>query len=233
VWLTGGTTPKGPTAIQPLDPGRGPRAEQRDESALLNRIRSGERKLFHDLIRPYERSVYLTAFSVLHNEADAEEVAQETMLKAFAHLADLRQDVTFKAWLLQIAINEARMRRRKEHQHLYEPLEEEAKESADTEFMPREFADWREVPSEALERKEIKKAVDRALGDLPQIYREVFLLRDVQHLGVAETAQALGISVPSVKTRLHRARLQMREQLAPVFRLRWHDRLFRKGTKPW
>jgi RNA polymerase sigma-70 factor (ECF subfamily) len=200
---------------------------------LLNRIRAGEKKLFHDLIRPYERSVYLTAYSVLRNEADAEEVAQEAMLKAFAHLGDLRQDVTFKAWLLQIAINEARMRRRKDHQHLYEPLQEEAGESSESEFMPREFADWREIPSESLDRKEVKRAVDQALNALPEIYREVFLLRDVQHLGVAETAQALGISVPSVKTRLHRARLQMREQLAPAFRMRWHDRLFRKGTKPW
>ncbi len=201
---------------------------------LLARIRAGEKRLFHELIRPYERSVYLTAYSVLHNQADAEEVAQETMLKAFAHLSDLRQDVTFKAWLVQIALNEARMRRRKDHQHLYEPLEEEGNEGAEGEYMPREFADWREIPSETLERKEIRGAVARALGSLPEIYREVFLLRDIQHLGVAETAQALGISIPSAKTRLHRARLQMREQLVPLFRQRWHERLlFRKGRKPW
>jgi len=202
--------------------------------ALLARIRAGEKKLFHELIRPYERSVYLTAYSVLHNPADAEEVAQETMLKAYSHLGELRQDVIFKAWLLQIALNEAGMRRRKNHSHLYEALEENGGEEAEGEFLPRQFADWRELPSEALDRKEVRTVVARALQALPPAHRDVFVLRDVQQLGVDETAQILGVSVAAVKTRLHRARLQMREQLSPAFRRRWHERLlFRKGIKPW
>ena len=202
------------------------------EAALIARITAGEKALFHDLIRPYERAVYLAAYSVLRNPADAEEVAQETLLKALVNLHQLRAEDKFKGWLLQIAYNEARMRLRKDHRNLYEPLEEEG--NTEAEFMPREFADWRDIPSEVLEKKEVRQAVARALLTLSDKYRQVFVLRDVQHLSVEETARVLGISQPAVKTQLLRARLQMRELLAPVFRERWSDRLlFRKGKKPW
>ena len=205
---------------------------ERDEAALIARIAAGEKALFHELIRPYERAVYLAAYTVLRNPADAEEVAQETLLKALTNLHQLRADDKFKGWLLQIAFNEARMRLRKDHKNLYEPLEGEGNDEA--EFMPREFADWRDIPSDALEKKEIRQAVSRALLTLSEKYRQVFVLRDVQHLSVEETARVLGISKPAVKTQLLRARLQMRELLAPVFRQRWSDRLlFRKGKKPW
>ena len=206
----------------------------RDESALIERVRGGEKALFYELIRPYERSVYLSAYSVLHNQADAEEVVQETLLKAFTHLDQLRANDKFKAWLLLIAVNEARMRRRKDHRHLYDSLEEQAMATEEGEFMPRQFADWREIPSDLVERKEIKAAVRSALDTLPEKYREVFVLRDMQHLTVTETAAVLGLTVPAVKTQLHRARLQMREQLAPIFGKRWTERLpFWKGKKPW
>ena len=206
----------------------------RDEPALIERIRQGERALFHELIRPYERGVYLAAYSILRNEADAEEVAQESILKAFMHLGQLREEEKFKSWLLLIVVNEARMRRRKDRRHLYESVDDPGTESEEGEFMPRQFADWREIPSESLERAEVRTAVNRALASLPGIYREVFVLRDVEHLTVTETAQALDISVAAVKTRLHRARLQMREQLAPVFGRSWLDRLaWWRGKKPW
>jgi RNA polymerase sigma-70 factor (ECF subfamily) len=206
----------------------------RDESALIERIRGGEKALFYELIRPYERSVYLSAYSVLHNQADAEEVVQETLLKAFTHLDQLRSTDKFKSWLLLININEARMRRRKDRHHLYESLEEHAMETDEGEFMPRQFADWRDIPSDIAERKEIQAAVRSALDSLPDKYRAVFVLRDMQHLSVAETATILELTVPAVKTQLHRARLQMREQLAPVFGKRWTERLpFWKGKNPW
>lgn len=206
----------------------------RDESALIERIRGGEKALFYELIRPYERSVYLSAYSVLHNQADAEEVVQEALLKAFTHLDQLRANGKFKSWFLLIAINEARMRRRKDRQHLYESLEEQTMETEEGEFMPHQFADWREIPSDIAERKEIQAAVRSALDTLPDKYRAVFVLRDMQHLSVAETATILELTVPAVKTQLHRARLQMREQLAPVFGKRWTERLpFWKGKNPW
>jgi RNA polymerase sigma-70 factor (ECF subfamily) len=204
------------------------------ESTLIDRIRSGEKELFHELVRPHERSVYLVAYSILRNPTDAEDAAQETLLKALVHLDQLRSNERFKGWLLLIAGNEARMRRRKDRKHLYESLEDPVVESEEGAFMPQQFADWRDVPLEVLEKKEIRVAVLKALDSLLERYREVFVLRDMQHLSVAETAQVLGISTPAVKTRLHRARLQMREQLAPVFGKRWIERLpFFKGKNPW
>src|SRR5260370_10432956 len=149
----------------------------RDESALIERIRGGEKALFYELIRPYERSVYLSAYSVLHNQADAEEVVQETLLKDFTHLDELRSTDKFKSWLLLININEARMRRRKDRHHLYESLEEHAMETDEGEFMPRQFADWRDIPSDIAERKEIQAAVRSALASLPGKYRAVFVRR--------------------------------------------------------
>jgi RNA polymerase sigma-70 factor, ECF subfamily len=193
------------------------------EDSLIERIRKGEAELFHDLVHPHERSVYLTALSIVENEADAEEVAQETLLKAWRRLDQFRGEARFSTWLIRIAINESKMRRRKDHrQHLFEPIE---REDEDGNAAPRDFADWREIPSETLERKEVRTALMRALRSLREPYREVFLLRDVQHLNVDETAQALGISISAVKSRLLRARLQMRERLAPLFRVRWIDRL--------
>lgn len=219
-------------ATNPLPPLNN--AVERDESDLIKCVCGGQKELFHELIRPYERGIYLAAFSILHNQADAEEAAQEALLKAFAHLHELRSGEKFKSWLFLIAVNEARMRRRKNHQHLFEPIDDEASENEEGGFMPRQFADWRDVPSEAFEKKEIRIAVQKAWDALPPKYREIFILRDVQHLSVAETGKALGLSTPAVKTQLHRARLQMREQLAPVFGKRWSDRLpFLKGRKPW
>ncbi len=208
--------------------------ETEREIALIERIRCGEKELFHELIRPYERGLYMAAYAILRSSADAEEAVQEALLKAFTYLHQLRADGKFKAWLLLIAVNEARMRRRKDHQHLFESLETEESKDDAGDFMPRQFADWREIPSEIVEKKEIRSAVLRALDSLPEKYREVFVLRDMQGLSVSETANILGVSTPAIKTQLHRARLQMREQLAPVFGKRWIERLpFFKGKKPW
>ncbi len=207
---------------------------ERDEAALIRSVCAGQKEVFHKLIHPYERGIYLTAFSILRNQADAEEVAQEALLKAFEHLDQLRSDEKFKNWLLLITVNEARMRLRKDHRNLFESIEEKAIEAEEGDFMPHQFADWRDVPFEAYEKTEIRKAVLKALESLPQKYREVFLLRDVEHLSVEETSKVLGVSTAAVKTQLHRARLQMREQLAAVFGKRWSDRLpFLKGRNPW
>jgi RNA polymerase sigma-70 factor (ECF subfamily) len=204
------------------------------EAELIRRILAGERCLFYQLIRPYERNVYLTAYAVLHHQADAEEVAQEAVLKAFSHLRELRSETTFKSWLTQIVVNEARMRRRKDRKHLYDSLDEEPAERDDEPLPAAEPRDWREIPSEILERKEIRDKVAAALAKLSEAYRVIFVMRDVEHLNVAETAAALGVSEAVVKTRLHRARLQMRELLAPVFKRRWTERLpFQKGRNPW
>ena len=190
------------------------------ERELMQRVLAGETDLFYDLIRPYERAVFLAATSILRNEADGEEVAQEAMLKAFKNLGRFRQESKFSTWLIQITINEAKMKLRKDRRHLYEALEN-GHRSDDGDYIPTDFADWREIPSEALEQAELRQALQKALQTLPEKYRTVLILRDVQQLSITETAQALGITEENVKTRTSRARLQMRDLLAPGWGGQW------------
>jgi RNA polymerase sigma-70 factor, ECF subfamily len=202
------------------------------EEMLIQRIRNGEHELFYELIQPYERRVYAAAFAILRNEADAEDVAQEAMLKAFKHIRQFRAEARFSTWLTQITINEAHMWRRKQHANVMEPMVERRDEEGN--YTPREFADWREIPLETLERKEVRQKLGEALASLGEKYREIFVLRDMQHLSIEETAKILGISTASVKTRLLRARLMLRDLLAPGLGGNWSSKLFfAKGTKPW
>jgi RNA polymerase sigma-70 factor, ECF subfamily len=221
-------------STSPVEPDvkRKARAPQ-EEIALIGRVCAGEKHLFYDLIQPYERSVYIAAHSVLQNEADAEDVAQEAFLKAFAHLATFRKESKFSTWLIQIAINEARMRRRKDRKSLYESMDE-GRTDEDGDYFPKDFADWREIPSETLQRTELRQAIQKALASLDQKYREVFVMRDVQNISITETSETLGISEASVKTRLLRARLQMRDALAPGFDGAWNvgDGTWKK-VRPW
>jgi RNA polymerase sigma-70 factor (ECF subfamily) len=184
------------------------------ENVLIRQVQEGDSNAFFELVRPYERAVFLAALSLMKNDADAEDVAQEAILKAFKNLARFRQEAKFSTWLIQIAINEAKMRLRKDRRHLYESIEE-GKVGDDGDYIPRDFADWREIPSEALEQKELRMALTRALDTLPEKYRTILILRDVQNLSINETAKILGLSEANVKTRLSRARLQMRDALAP------------------
>lgn len=202
------------------------------ERELIRRVQAGEKHLFYEIVKPYERRVYSAALAVLRNEADAEDAAQEAILKALTHIRQFRAEARFSTWLIQIAVNEALMRRRRAHPEIIEPIGERQEE--DGQYTPRDFADWREIPSEVLERKEIRQKLTDAVASLGQIYRDVFVLRDVQHLSIEETAEALGISRASVKTRLLRARLMLRDLLAPGLGGAWFARLpFEKGNKPW
>ena len=207
-------------------------AERFNEETLIRRIREGEHELFYELIRPYERRVYSAALAILRNEADAEDAAQEAVLKAFKHIRQFRAEARFSTWLIQITVNEARMRKRKDHAHVIEPIVDRQDEEGN--YTPRDFADWHEIPSETLERKEVRQLLAEALDSLGEKYREVFVLRDMQHLSIEETARALQISTASVKTRLLRARLMLRDLLAPGLGGSFNSRLsFAKGTKPW
>ena len=207
-------------------------AAQFNEEVRIRRIPDGEHDLFYELIRPYERRVFAAALAILRNEADAEDAAQEAMLKAFKHIHQFRAESRFSTWLIQITVNEARMRRRKEHADIMEPIVDRPDEEGN--YTPRDFADWREIPLETLERNEVRKKLAEALTSLGEKYREVFVLRDMQHLSIEETAKALGISTASVKTRLLRARLMLRDLLAPGLGGNWSTRVFFvKGAKPW
>jgi len=206
------------------------------EQQLIQSVQSGQSELFYELVRPYERRVYAAALAILRNEHDAEDAAQEAMLKAFANIRQFRAEARFSTWLIQITVNEALMRRRRERTVPMEGLDDprSGPGEAETEYAPRDFADWREIPSEALERKEVRQRLAEALATLDHKYREVFMLRDMEHLNIQETAEALGITVASVKTRLLRARLMLRDLLAAGWEQGWFSRLpFEKGTKPW
>jgi RNA polymerase sigma-70 factor (ECF subfamily) len=191
--------------------------ENRDEAQMIASILGGNTHKFHDLIRPHERSVYMMALSLLQNEADAEDAAQEAFLKAFRNLAKFRGEAKFGTWLVSITLNEARSRLRSKKNAKMESLDE-APESPGS-VSPALLRDWREIPSEALERKEVRQLLQRAISDLPLIYREVFLLRDVEELSVSESAETLEISIASVKVRLHRARMMLQKKLVPQLRL--------------
>ena len=184
------------------------------QAELVRRACEGDKEAFYSLVRPCERAVYFAAMSILNNPADAEEVAQEAVLKALSNLTRFRGEAKFSTWLIQITINEARLRLRKDRRHLYESVDEHQTDK-EGEYFPKDFADWREIPSEALQREELRAALKRAIATLPVKYREVFILRDIQLLSTQETAQILAISEGNVKTRLLRARLQMRDALAP------------------
>jgi RNA polymerase sigma-70 factor (ECF subfamily) len=202
------------------------------EQELIQSVQRGQSELLYELVRPYERRVYAAALAILRNEHDAEDAAQEAMLKAFVNIRQFRAEARFSTWLIQITVNEALMRRRRERTVPMEGLDDRRDEHA--EYAPRDFADWREIPSEALERKELRQRLAQALGTLDRKYREVFMLRDMEHLNIQETAEALGITVASVKTRLLRARLMLRDLLAAGWEQGWFSRLpFEKGTKPW
>jgi len=206
-------------------------AETAREAELILRVKSGDHDVFYQLIQPYERRVFATAMAILRNEADAEDTAQDSILKAFRHISQFRGEAKFSTWLLQITINEARMRKRRMTIRNMESINEI---DEDGDYRPREFADWREIPSESLERKEVRNALIAALNTLEEKYRSVFVMRDIQHLSIEETSKVLDITQASVKTRLLRARLMLRDLLSPGLNGQWTSKLaFAKGVKPW
>lgn len=184
-----------------------------DDRALIERVRRGEPECFHTLVSRYERGLYRTALAIVRSPADAEEVLQETFLRALRHLDQFRGDAKFQTWLTQITLNTARMKVRKKHAAMWESLDE-PRPGPDGP-MPRQVADWRENPEQEYGREQLSQLLHEALAGLPPAYRDVLMLRDFQMLSTQETAELLQLSIANVKTRLLRARLQLRERLAP------------------
>ena len=199
------------------------------EADCIRRVLAGETQLFHDLIRPCERSIYFLLFSILHNEADAEDAAQETAIKVYRNLHLFRGDSQFRTWVLSIARNEGLGRLRKVDSRREDSLDA-LTDNQGGDYTPAFLTSWREVPLEALERKELGAILRKAIEGLPEIYRNVLLLRDIEELDVRETALVLGITEGSVKVRLHRARALLQRDLAPGLkgfapkRARWFGR---------
>jgi RNA polymerase sigma-70 factor (ECF subfamily) len=182
------------------------------ESELIARTIQGDSESFYDLVHPYERSVFLTALSLVKNPADAEDVAQDAILKAFKNLSRFRQESKFSTWLIQITLNEAKMRLRRDRNHLYESLNDEQQEDRGS-----------------YEQSEVREALNKALQSLPEKYRSVLFFRDVQQFNIKETAELLGLTITTVKTRLSRARLRLRDALAPGFGGSWSQT---RGSDP-
>jgi len=203
------------------------------ELELLDRVRKGDHDAFYELVRPHERKLYLAALGIVNNEADAEEAVQEAILKAFKAIGTFRGEARFSTWIIQITINEARMKLRKDRRHLYEAIDHAGQGDEDGEYVPRDFADWRPIPSEELDNSRLREALRKALASLSPKYREVLVLRDIEQLNIAETAQLLGITESSVKTRLLRARLMMRDALAPGFDGSWKKGREYEKVRPW
>jgi len=183
------------------------------EVALVRRILQGETEAYYQLVRPYQRMIYASAFSILRSEVDAEDVVQQTFLNGLAALRSFRAQSRILTWLIQIAINEARMRLRRDRLRRSVSIEEVSM-NFEQETVVRDLIEWKRIPSSVLERKETREILLRAFESLPRIYREVFVLRDVEELSISETAKVLGIQEVNVKTRLSRARMKMRDLIA-------------------
>lgn len=198
------------------------------EFELIDRILCGHHESFYDLISPYERRVFLTAYDILQVEADAEEVAQEAFLKAFRSLRSFRREAQFSTWLLRITVNEARMRLRKRREVSLDSVSPNHQEADHTPIL---LVDWREIPAEALLREETRRLLRESIAALPENYREILTLRDLNGLTNAETAEILGLTLGNAKVRLLRARLMLRDLF--VERLRGKAKLHpSRGVTP-
>ena len=189
-----------------------------DEAVLVSAARKGDIGAFEELVRRYDRNVFRIAQHITQNREDAEDVVQDAFLKAYQNLGQFQGQSKFYTWLVRIAVNEALMRLRRRRPERMVSLDEDVKTEEDS--MPREIADWTPNPEQQYTQGELKDILSRTIQGLPASFRTVFVLRDVEGLSTEETAEALGLSIPAVKSRLLRARLQLRERLNKYFKKR-------------
>ena len=188
-----------------------------DENELLEALRSGDRAAFARLVEAYESQVYNLALKLLHDEDEAEDVLQETFLSAYRGLATFAGRSKLSTWIYRIATNASLMRLRK-HKHQAATISlDESTDLGDGQPIPRELMDWSGVPDDVLLSEEARQVMDEAIADLPETLRVVFVLRDIEDLSAADTGEILDLSIPAVKSRLHRARLMLRERLASYY----------------
>lgn len=192
-----------------------------DEAALVARAKAGDMPAFSDLVKHYDRRVFRMAKQITQNDDDAEDVLQETFLKAYTHLDDFQGNSKFYTWLVRIAVNEALMKLRKRRSDRTVPLDEPIDTGEDE--VVREIAVWDENPEQQYSRDELGTILDEAIQSLKPAYRTVFILRDIEEMSIEETAEALDLSISAVKSRLLRARLQLREKLTRLFKRKGDD----------
>jgi RNA polymerase sigma-70 factor, ECF subfamily len=194
-----------------------------DELRLVEEARQGDSTAFAKLVNRYERRIYRVAWNITQNEEDAEDVVQESFLKAFEHLDSFQGQSKFYTWLTRITVNESLMKLRKRKSDRTVSLDQSIE--TDEDLIVREVAVWDGTPEDRYGQAELRSILDNAIAGLKPIFRTVFVLRDVEELSTEETAEILGLSVPAVKSRLLRARLQLREKLTRIFK-RKGDQLF-------
>ena len=198
-----------------------PVAEPHPDVALVERAKAGDTAAFEKLVRQYDRQIYRTALHITQNREDAEDITQDVFFKAFQKLEQFQGNSKFSTWLVRIAVNESlmRLRRRKTSRTVSMDQDVETEEGA----IPRDFAEWRPNPEQIFSQSELGDILRKTIAGLPPGFRTVFTLRDIENLSTEETADALGLSVPAVKSRLLRARLQLRERLSRYFRQKKED----------
>jgi RNA polymerase sigma-70 factor (ECF subfamily) len=197
------------------------RANLNGDVALVSRAQGGDAGAFSELVGKYERKVFRLAKNITNNQEDAEDVLQETFLKAYSHIGGFQGNSKFYTWLVRIAVNEALMKLRKRKSDKTVSLDE----GVDTgeEIMVREVAVWDDDPEQRYSQEEIRAILEKAVEGLRPAFRTVFVLRDIEELSTEETANLLDLSVPAVKSRLLRARLQLREKLTRFFKRKGDD----------
>jgi RNA polymerase sigma-70 factor, ECF subfamily len=196
-------------------------AQSFDESALVARAKAGDDRAFSELVNHYEGRIFRLAKRILLNEEDAEDVLQDAFLKAYENLDTFQGNSKFYTWIVRIAVNEALMKLRKRKTDRTVSLDEQLDTGED--MVVREIAVWDGTPEDRYSQDELRGLLDSAVAALDPIYRTVFQLRDVEELSTEETAGALGLTVPAVKSRLLRARLQLRERLTRMFKRKGED----------
>lgn len=188
-----------------------------DEPSLVAAAKAGEISAFEELVGRYERKIFRLTQNITQNKEDAEDAMQEAFLKAYEHLGEFEGNSRFYTWLVRIAVNQALMKLRKRRPNVVS-LDEEIETGEES--VPRDVQDWGPSPEQRFEQTEMSGILQSVIADLDPPFRIVFQLRDIEELSTEETAEALGLSVPAVKSRLLRARLKLRQKL---------DRYFQKG----
>ena len=184
--------------------------------ALVERAKAGDVPAFEQLVRQYDRQIFRVAQHITQNREDAEDITQDAFLKAYQKLNQFQGNSKFSTWLVRIAVNESLMRLRKRKTSKTVSMDEDVHTEEGS--IPRDFADWSPNPEQLYNQGELGDILRKTIQGLPPGFRTVFTLRDIENLSTEETAEALGLSVPAVKSRLLRARLQLRERLSRYFR---------------
>jgi len=190
--------------------------EDTSEMALVQAAKKGDLEAFSELVKRYDRNVFRIAQHITHNEEDAQDVVQDAFLKAYQNLEQFQGNSKFYTWLVRIAVNEALMKLRRRRSDKTVSIDEDVETEEGS--MPREVADWSPNPEQLYGQSELSDILKKTIQGLPPGFRTVFVLRDVEGLSTEETAEMLSLSIPAVKSRLLRARLQLRERLARYFK---------------